>query len=217
MNNRNIRTERFHYGICLNDECSKCRNKEVQQVPLRKELVCEECGKPLRKCAPASKKSVTKYIMMGAIIIVLGLAGVFLLNDGEEADVPQQIRSEFVVQVVPVDTMLTEQVILPEKQEIINDDTITTSKESVQADAPKSITYKVEFGTYEGPMSNGKPHGYGGTIQVTHSYSIDLKKMPAEYLQVYEGDIIVSTKFVNGVLRAGELHRKDGTRKVFTI
>lgn len=41
--------------------------------------------------------------------------------------------------------------------------------------------------------------------------------MPAEYLQVYEGDIIVSTKFVNGVLRAGELHRKDGTRKVFTI
>ena len=212
MNNRNIRTERFHYGICLNDECSKCRNKEVQQVPLRKELVCEECGKPLRKCAPASKKSVTKYIMMGAIIIVLGLAGVFLLNDGEEAEVPQQIRSEYVVQDDPVYPMLTEQVILPEKQEIINDDTI-----SVQADAPKSITYKVEFGTYEGPMSNGKPHGYGGTIQVTHSYSIDLKKMPAEYLQVYEGDIIVSTKFVNGVLRAGELHRKDGTRKVFTI
>lgn len=75
----------------------------------------------------------------------------------------------------------------------------------------------MEFGTYEGPMSNGKPHGYGGTIQVTGSHSIDLKKMPAEYLQVNEGDIIVSTKFINGVLRAGELHRKDGTRKVFTI
>lgn len=107
MNNRNIRTERFHYGICLNDECSKCRNKEVQQVPLRKELVCEECGKPLRKCAPASKKSATKYIMLGAIIIILGLVGIFLLNGGEETDVPQQIMSESVDQVVSGDTMLT--------------------------------------------------------------------------------------------------------------
>ena len=43
---------RYRYGICLNDNCSKCKSKEVQQIAARKELVCEECGKPLRECPP---------------------------------------------------------------------------------------------------------------------------------------------------------------------
>ena len=30
---------RYRYGICLNDGCSKCKAKEVQEIPARKEFV----------------------------------------------------------------------------------------------------------------------------------------------------------------------------------
>lgn len=208
MSDRNRRTERFHYGICLNDECSKCKNKEIQPVPLRKELVCTECGKPLRECAPATKKNTGKYIALVIVLIVVGLVGFVFLNGGEKKDVSQQTIDVTATSMSQSDTIHA-------KQDAVEE--IVALENVVQDEVGASPSCKVEFGTYEGPMNNGKPHGYGGTIHVTRSYSIDLKKMPSEYLQVNEGDVIVSTKFKDGVLRAGELHRKDGTRKVFTI
>lgn len=216
MSDRNRRTERFHYGICLNDECSKCRNKEVQQIPLRKELVCEECGKPLRECAPISKKATSQYIILGLAIIVVGITVFFLLNNDKEKDIVQELQEETIVTNIHADSIRVEQK-TNEGEETTHEDTIVSSKETTLTEAQSSPSYKLEFGAYEGPMNNRKPHGYGGTIKVTRSYSIDLKKMPAEHLQVEKGDVIVNTKFTDGILRAGELHRKDGTRKVFTI
>lgn len=80
--------------------------------------------------------------------------------------------------------------------------------------------YKLSWGNYNGPRELGKagePHGVGGTIEVNTSYSIDLKDGRGSTLQVYPGETIVNTKFVNGHLRQGELHRNDGTRKWFNI
>lgn len=213
MNERNRRTNRFHYGICLNDECSKCRNKEIQKIPLRKELICEECGKQLRECAPVSKKNPTRYIVFG--IIVIGLIGVFILNRTGKKDVVQQTSDTISNVNIHADTILTGQVV--SIGNVVKEDSIVFSNETESTENQISSLYKLEFGSYDGPMNHGKPHGYGGTIKVNCSYNIDLKKMPAEYLQVDEGDVIVSTKFIDGILRAGELHRKDGTRKVFTI
>ena len=33
---------RNRYGICLNDSCSKCKGKEVQEIPARKDFVCAD-------------------------------------------------------------------------------------------------------------------------------------------------------------------------------
>ena len=76
---------------------------------------------------------------------------------------------------------------------------------------------KLSWGNYNGPMKASKPHGAGGTIKVNTRYSIDLKDGRGGILQVYPGETIVNTKFVNGHLRQGELHRNDGTRKWFNI
>ena len=49
MVRRNKEYVRYRYGICLNETCSKANSKEVQQIAARKEFVCEECGKPVKK------------------------------------------------------------------------------------------------------------------------------------------------------------------------
>lgn len=82
---------RYRYGICLNDSCEKCKSKEVQQIPARKDLVCESCGKPLRECPPP-KSFGQRYgkligICVAAAIIIAGALVFFLLpakNGGSE-------------------------------------------------------------------------------------------------------------------------------------
>ena len=71
--------ERFKYGICLNDECPMCKQKKVQQIPMRKDLVCQnpECGKPLRECPPPKKPGLPIGLIIGiiAFLLVGGLVG----------------------------------------------------------------------------------------------------------------------------------------------
>lgn len=78
---------------------------------------------------------------------------------------------------------------------------------------------KVDLGyaIYDGPRKNGKPNGMGGTVTFKRAYSIDLKKAPAEYVNVYKGDKIVNAKFIDGRLVQGEIHFTDGTRRWFNI
>lgn len=78
---------------------------------------------------------------------------------------------------------------------------------------------KVDLGyaIYDGPRKNGKPNGMGGTVTFKRAYSIDLKKAPAEYVNVYKGDKIVNAKFIDGRLVQGEIHFTDGTRRWINI
>lgn len=78
---------------------------------------------------------------------------------------------------------------------------------------------KVDLGyaIYDGPRKNGKPNGMGGTVTFKRAYSIDLKKAPAEYVDVYKGDKIVNAKFIDGRLVQGEIHFTDGTRRWINI
>lgn len=73
------------------------------------------------------------------------------------------------------------------------------------------------WANYSGPTQGGVPHGVGGSLKITQSYSIDLKDGRGSTLEVSAGETIENTKFENGRLRAGELHRADGTRKWFNI
>lgn len=78
---------------------------------------------------------------------------------------------------------------------------------------PPVQPYSLGWGKYSGPTSGGKPHGFGGTITVTKSHIIDLKKASGETVQVNPGDKIVSVKMENGKLRQGEIHFSNGTRR----
>ena len=84
--NRNERL-RNRYGICLNDSCSKGKSKEVQEIPVRKDFVCAECGKPLRECRRPQTwwEKHGKKVIIGAVVALLAGAGVgvSLLSSGD--------------------------------------------------------------------------------------------------------------------------------------
>ena len=77
MSTRNTERIRYRYGICLNDNCEKCKSKEVQEIPVRKDFVCQnpECGKPLRECPPPKKGGGKKLLLalLAALIIIGGV------------------------------------------------------------------------------------------------------------------------------------------------
>ena len=90
---------------------------------------------------------------------------------------------------------------------------------SVVIEEPLNTPGKVDWGyaIYDGPRKNGKPNGMGGTVTFKRAYSIDLKKAPAEYVDVYKGDKIVNAKYIDGRLVQGEIHFTDGTRRWINI
>ncbi len=107
-----------------------------------------------------------------------------------------------------------EEEIVEEKSEVNVDSTsLKKIAEEGKETQPASTNINLGYATYEGPQSNGKPHGIGGKLTFKTKHSIDLKKMPTEYLEVQAGEYMENTKFDNGKLIQGELHRKDGTRK----
>ena len=75
----------------------------MQQIPMRKDLVCSECGKPLRECPPPKKKGVDSKligIIVAVVVIGGGIAAFFGLKGGNE--VPPQ---ETPVSVVDSDSI----------------------------------------------------------------------------------------------------------------
>ena len=91
---------------------------------------------------------------------------------------------------------------------------VTVGDEKVPEDNGNTPgTVKLPFGVYDGPRSNFKANGFGGTITVNSTYTIDLKKASGETVTVHRGDKIVSVKMENNRLRQGEIHFADGTRK----
>lgn len=71
--------------------------------------------------------------------------------------------------------------------------------------------------TYNGPGQGGTPHGVGGKLVFNSNYQLDLKDINGTKLEISAGETIKDTKFVNGKLRQGTLHRKDGSTKWFSI
>lgn len=70
---------------------------------------------------------------------------------------------------------------------------------------------------YSGDIQDGKPYGSNGKLVFYRDYLLDLKKIEGTKLEIKAGESIEDTKFVNGKLRQGTLHRKDGTTKWFNI
>lgn len=99
----------------------------------------------------------------------------------------------------------------------VRDSCIYTITTKTVDDGNTSGKVDLGYAIYDGPRKNGKPNGMGGTVTFKRAYSIDLKKAPAEYVDVYKGDKIVNTKFIDGRLVQGEIHFTDGTRRWINI
>ena len=221
MSEQNRRERQLvRYGLCLNDECEKCKTKEIQQVSARKDFVCEQCGKPLREVQrPHSWWNENgKKIIVLVVAVVISAVVWFFVADDSSTSVPMSVTESAVVSQVSdstdvnvsVDTVaLAEQVPLQPKN--VTESTQDASSASLQLNAGNGV--KLKCGKYEGPMSGGKPDGIGGTIMVTSAYTIDLKNGNGGKVTLEAGDRISNTKFKNGVLQQGQLIRSNGERK----
>lgn len=108
-------TERFKYGICLNDECPLCKEKKIQQIPMRKDLVCTnpECGKPLRECPPPSTGPNKKLIgIIAAAVLGVGAigGGIYAWTHGktEPTNPPKNIKAKLTLNHTSVDLKVGE-------------------------------------------------------------------------------------------------------------
>ncbi len=201
MRNSNERV-RFRYGICLNESCEKCKSKEVQEIPARKDFVCTnpECGKPLRECPPP-KKGPNKTLIAAIIggVAVIGIAAALIFSSGGEAtQEPQTDPTAIEKAVVDSDSIkaakLAEEQAKAEKEkaEQAKPEKVEKAEKAVPVQAPKAKDgygkVNLGYGTYEGYLRNGKPHGHG-TITYTRMHKIvSWRNFEASSGDTFEGE-----------------------------
>lgn len=210
--------ERFKYGICLNDECPKCKSKEVQQIPLRKDLVCPECGKPLRECPPPPTGPNKMLIggIIAAIVIAGGATGGYFATRGGDKAVTDSLD------VVDTTTVITEPVKVETEEETETqaeesketevkkpENTETTKpveKPKPKPQPPTTSHLNLSYGSYDGDVSGGYPNGRG-TLKYTTSRQISRYDSKARMAQ--PGDVVSGT-FKNGFLVIGRHFDSSG-------
>lgn len=229
MSERNRRERQLtRYGQCLNEECEKCKSKEIQRIPMRKDFVCEVCGKPLHEVQPPhswfdkNRKTVVAAIV--AVVLIGGGIAWFSIPDDSPASKLQPVADSVVVNktdTAKISSQTKVTAAVEEEQSKVEINSTKSKKETTTepvASKPKTESAasngtRLKCGKYEGPMSGGKPDGIGGTITVTSSYTIDLKDGNGGKVTLESGDRISNTKFKNGVLQQGQLIRSNGERK----
>lgn len=101
-------------------------------------------------------------------------------------------------------------------EEPVTEKSADTKPQAAKPTHPSTISWN-GAATYSGPSQGGQPNGIGGTLTFTRDYQLDMKDGRGTMLEIKADETIENTKFDNGKLRQGELHRKDGTRKWFSI
>ena len=224
--NRNSEHLRYRYGICLNDNCQKCKNKEVQQVSARKDFVCEECGKPLRECPPP-KSGPNKMVIaaIAAVIVIAVGVGCFLGFSG--GDTPESTpvdslnvqsdslsQSSDTVTVVRTDTIKQIDTVTIEKTvekvetpKAIKTTTTTTKTSKASGTAKGSVN--LGYAKFTGTVSGGKPNGQG-TMRFTSSHVIDSRDPKGRVADA--GDYVIG-EWVSGKLVQGRWYGSDNNVK----
>ena len=224
--NRNSEHLRYRYGICLNDNCLKCKNKEVQQISARKDFVCEECGKPLRECPPP-KSGPNKMVIaaIAAVIVIAVGVGCFLGFSG--GDTPESTpvdslnvqsdslsQSSDTVTVVRTDTIKQIDTVTIEKTvekvetpKAIKTTTTTTKTSKASGSAKGSVN--LGYANFTGTVSGGKPNGQG-TMRFTSSHVIDSRDPKGRVADA--GDYVIG-EWVSGKLVQGRWYGSDNNVK----
>lgn len=215
---RRSNSERFKYGICLNDECPKCKAKEVQQIAMRKDFVCSECGKELRECPPP-KKGGKMPIYIGAGVLVAALTVgvcVFAFGDNEEKK-PAEASVDSTAVVEKVDTVPATKEAEVVKEEVVEpvaeEEPVTKSEPSVPVvnkpatlSSSSSGTLRLSYGSYIGATKNGYPHGQG---KLTYSTSRQINRNDMKGRTANAGDYVIG-EFYNGFVVYGKHYDASG-------
>ena len=224
--NRNSEHLRYRYGICLNDNCQKCKNKEVQQVSARKDFVCEECGKPLRECPPP-KLGPNKMVIaaIAAVIVIAVGVGCFLGFSGgdtpestpvdslnvqsdslsQSSDTVTVVRTDTIKQI---DTVTIEKTVEKVETPKAIKTTTTTTKTSKASGSTKG-SVNLGYAKFTGTVSGGKPNGQG-TMRFTSSHVIDSRDPKGRVADA--GDYVIG-EWVSGKLVQGRWYGSDNNVK----
>ena len=224
--NRNSEHLRYRYGICLNDNCQKCKNKEVQQVSARKDFVCEECGKPLRECPPP-KSGPNKMVIaaIAAVIVIAVGVGCFLGFSGgdtpestpvdslnvqsdslsQSSDTVTVVRTDTIKQI---DTVTIEKTVEKVETPKAIKTTTTTTKTSKASGSTKGRV-NLGYAKFTGTVSGGKPNGQG-TMRFTSSHVIDSRDPKGRVADA--GDYVIG-EWVSGKLVQGRWYGSDNNVK----
>ena len=192
-----------NYGICPEaDKETIFQETDLEEVDGK--FVCPKCGQELEVIEKGGGGGKGKLIgIIAAAVVLLGGGGTaLLLSGGKDEPAPE-----------PAPVAVEEPVVVEEPAV----EEPAPVKETPKP-APKpasSTTYSLGWGTYEGPMQGGKPHGMGGEIKVTKDYQIDMKN--GSFNSVSRGDKIVSCKFNSGKLVQGYIHHANGQQESLYI
>lgn len=214
---------------CINfGACAKADSGEVIEIDAVETLggipECPHCHQ--HTLEEIVKKPFPTKLVAGVVAGILVLGGIgfgvtSMLGGGSDGKTDGEVTPTDTA-IVQNDTIETgnkakEKVKTTEQQEQKAEKEITKKESDDKGPEttpkPEPTTYNMGWGTYDGPMSGGVPHGFGGSITVRGSHTIDLKKASGETVQVSRGDVIMNVKMENGRLRQGEIHFADGTRK----
>ena len=221
---------KYKYGICLNDECEKCKSKEVQQIPMRKDLVCEVCGKELRECPPPKKSSKTPLIAGGAAVILAAIIGIGYVALGDNSSkkepatattaadstvVADSAKAEPVEndshaqETVPVQTTETPAQTTeaaPKQQPVAVEQPSKQKPSTTTASSSSSGTLRLSYGKYTGAIKNGYPHGQG---KLTYTTSRLINRNDAKGRTADAGDYVIG-EFYNGFVVYGKHYDAAG-------
>ena len=210
--------ERLKYGICLNDECSMCKSKEIQSVPMRKDLLCSECGKELRECPPPKKKRKLPLVIIITVVVVVIIAGLFfVINDKKENVVEENVAAieSPIVNELPVVNEITQiensdtlAPMVATVEEIIESETV--SNESVITETPVTSgngELTLSYGKYSGEIKDGYPHGQG---KLTYTKARVINRHDMKAREAKPGNYVIG-EFYNGFVVYGKLYDANGS------
>ena len=209
-----------NYGVCTEaDKDTVFVDTDLEEVDGK--YVCPKCGQelePLEKGGNGGGKGKLIAIIAAAAVVLGGGGAAIALCGTDDDNAPQEPAMVDTVNVLegeesdldPQEAPVTQQQEQPQQQQ----EPVTTTP-AQPATTPSSNSYSLGWGTYEGPMQGGKPHGIGGEVKVTKAYTIDLKNGSSK--QVARGDRLVNVKFKDGKLVQGYIHRANGEQESFII
>lgn len=198
-----------NYGICPEaDKETIFQETDLEEVDGK--YVCPKCGQELEVIEKGGGAGKGKLIaIIAAAVLILGGGGAALLLGGKK-DKPEK-------DPVAVEEPVVEEpaVVEPVVEEPVVEEPAPEAPKPASKPAANPTSYNLGWGTYEGPMQGGKPHGMGGEIKVNKDYQIDMKN--GSFKSVSKGDKIVSCKFNAGKLVQGYIHHANGQQESLYI
>lgn len=204
--------DKFKYGVCTNHDlegkpCPKCENKEIQQIRMGQDFICEECKEPLRPVPPPKKKGSNKLIsIIAAIVVIGGAIGGYLAIQGGDDPLSKKTEPEITAET----SVVVENVVEEKSVKAAETQDKKTEKEEVKTSL-RTPNPTFPCGEYDGKTSNGEPHGMGTFTYRSRTLIDDHKMVYAE-----RGDYITGT-FREGKIISVHLYDSGGNLKQTVI